>query len=310
VAATATSAFAPASDADALMPLPLTPLPLTPTSPLTQVPLAPTTEAGHGMLRVTRSGARSVVTRAYATSPLRLLTPDNHGHAAWIYTSSFGGGLVDGDRVAMDVTIEAGATAFLSTQASTKVYRSPRGTSVDLHARVAADGLLVLAPDPVVCFAASRYRQTQRVDLARAAALVAIDWMTSGRRASGERWRFDEYAAQLSVRLDDALLVHDALALRRDDGDLAARMGRFEVLAIVVLIGDRLRAASAEIVSGVGGLPVTRRADHLLSATAVGDAGCVIRIAGTSVEQVSRTWRELLGFVPALLGDDPWHRKW
>jgi len=263
------------------------------------------------VLRVTRTDAgRSVVSRAYATSPLRLLTPDNHGHAAWVYTSSYGGGLVDGDRIAIDVEIDAGAAAFISTQASTKVYRSPRGTSAELHARVAADGLLVLAPDPVVCFAASRYRQTQRFDLARGAALVAIDWMTSGRRASGERWLFREYVAQLSARLDGTLLVHDALALRSEDGDLPARMGRFEVIAVIVLIGVTLRDASSEIVSRIASMPVTRRADRLLSASALGDAGCVIRIAGTSVEQVGRTMRELLGFVPAMLGDDPWIRKW
>jgi urease accessory protein len=53
------------------------------------------------------------------------------------------------------------------------------------------------------------------------------------------------------------------------------------------------------------------RADELLiAATALGDEGCVVRIAGTSVERVGRTVRDLLRFVPALLGDDPWARKW
>jgi hypothetical protein len=31
---------------------------------------------------------------------------------------------------------------------------------------------------------------------------------------------------------------------------------------------------------------------------------------GTSVEAVGRAAREYLRFVPALLGDDPWSRKW
>ena len=35
-----------------------------------------------------------------------------------------------------------------------------------------------------------------------------------------------------------------------------------------------------------------------------------LRIAGTSVAQVRRTVRELLGFVAAYLQDDPWTRKW
>ncbi len=253
--------------------------------------------------------------------------PRNHGHAAWIYTSSFGGGLVDGDRVMMDVGVAEGASAFLSTQASTKVYRSPRiGAHAELSAHVGADALLVVAPDPVVCFAASRYRQVQSFDLAPDAALLVIDWMSSGRRAAGERWAFRDYHARLSVRAAGALLLHDELLLSADEGELASRMGRFDVLATAVVAGAALRAVAAEIVSRVDGTPVARRADRLLAATWLGgdahggaradsdaDAvgrGCVLRIAGTSVEQVGRTLRELLAFVPALLGDDPWARKW
>ena len=44
-------------------------------------------------------------------------------------------------------------------------------------------------PDPVICFASSTYRQTQRFDLAESASLVLLDWMSSGRRESGEHRR-------------------------------------------------------------------------------------------------------------------------
>src|SRR5262249_7876718 len=81
--------------------------------------------------------------------------------------------------------------------------------------------------------------------------------------------------------------------------------------------GARLREAAAGIVSQIDDMPVARRADRLLSATRLRggrdgehECGCVVRIAGMSVEQVGRTLRELLAFVPAMLGDDPWTRKW
>jgi urease accessory protein len=263
-----------------------------------------------GVLTVTRSGGRSLVHGAYATSPLRLLTPSNHGRAAWVYTSSYGGGLVDGDRIRLDVEVGDGAAAFVSTQASTKIYRSPHGTEATMSARIAPAGLLVLAPDPVVCFARSRYRQVQRFQVADSGTLVAIDWLSSGRRAFGERWMFDEYVATLEVRKAGRLLVHDALALRASDGSLAERLGRFEVLALVTLVGALVRAEAAAIVSTVNARPVARNDEWLIAATALGDEGCVVRIAGTSVERVGRTIRDLLRFVPALLGDDPWARKW
>jgi urease accessory protein len=265
---------------------------------------------GVGVLSVTRHLERSVVNGAYATSPLRLLTPANHGRAAWIFTSSYGGGLVDGDRVCLDVEVCEGAAAFVSTQASTKVYRSPQGTGATLSARIAPDGLLVVAPDPVVCFAGSRYRQAQRFELAGSATLVAIDWLSSGRRAFGERWMFDAYETTLVIRRAGRLLVHDALALRAADGSLVERLGRFDVLALVTMVGATLRAEVAALVAAVDARPVERAADLLTAATALGEDGCVVRMAGTSVEHVRTAIRELLRFVPALLGDDPWARKW
>ena len=36
----------------------------------------------------------------------------------------------------------------------------------------------------------------------------------------------------------------------------------------------------------------------------------LVRIAGTSFESVAATVRDLLEFLPARLGDSPWHRKW
>ena len=266
---------------------------------------------GRGSLEViARPDGRSVVSRAYATSPLRLLTPENHGRAAWVYTSSYGGGLVDGDCVELDIEVGAGAAAYVSTQASTKVYRSERGAATDVRAAVAAGGLLILMPDPVVCFAASRYAQTQRFEVAGGANLIVVDWLSSGRAASGERWQFDEYVSRLRVDVDGTLVVHDTLALRAADGDLTRRLGRFDVLALVLVLGSDLRGIASGMVEQVGQLPVTRRHDLIVGAAPIGDGGCLLRVAGRSVEQVGRVIREYLAIVPSMLGDDPWARKW
>ena len=61
---------------------------------------------GCGALTVALSGGQSRVTRAFAASPLRLLTPRNHGPASWIFTSTFGGGLVGGDAVFLEVDVD------------------------------------------------------------------------------------------------------------------------------------------------------------------------------------------------------------
>jgi urease accessory protein len=267
--------------------------------------------AGRAELSAVRSASgRTVVTRAYATSPLRLLMPANAGDAAWVYTSSFGGGLVDGDRLVVDADVGPGASVFLSTQASTKVYRSPRGTTTQVHARIGAGALLVAAPDPVVCFAESRYQQTQQFDLDAGATLVLVDWMTAGRHVSGERWAFDEYRSRLHVRQEGRPVVHDAVALLAAHGPLAVRMGRFNVTGVALLLGDRVQSAAAALLRALEGASLSRRADDLMAATPVGAGGCLLRFAGESTERMGRTLRACLNVVPHLLGDDPWSRKW
>jgi urease accessory protein len=268
-----------------------------------------------GSVRVVRTGLRSRVARAYATSPLRLLTPRNHGDGAWLFASSFGGGLVGGDSVSLDVTVDEGASAFVSTQSSTKVYRSTSSATQDVRVRVEPGGLLVLAPDPVVCFAGSSYHQHQWFDVAEDAKLVAVDWVSSGRRIAGERWAFREYVSRQEIRVGGRLIVHDAVSLRSTDGDLAERMGRFDVLAVIAIVGRSLRDDAASAGRLVMSAPLARHASVLaaaapLPAASDGDLGCLVRIAGPSVEAVGAIVRECLAFVPALLGDDPWARKW
>ena len=274
---------------------------------------ATTAATSRASLHVVRHGGRSVVTRALAHSPLRLLTPANHGHAAWIFISTYGGGFVGGDAVDIGIDVEAGATALVQTQASTKVYRSPKGAASTLHARVGQGARLLVLPDPTVCFAGSTFEQAQIFELDDDGSVAVMEWVTAGRRAMGERWAFDRYASRLTVRRSARLLLADAIVLDAADGPLAERMSRFDCLCSIALIGPAFTAAAAGALTAVAALDLNIRADLLTSAAPFGDgpaAGCVIRLAGVSVEEVARAARGYLACVPGLLGDDPWARKW
>jgi urease accessory protein len=250
-----------------------------------------------------------VLTRAFAASPLRLLHPKNSGSAAWVYAATFGGGLLGGDAIALDIHVLDGARALVSTQASTKVYRSHLAASQRLRARVGADALLVLLPDPVTPFARSQYEQEQRIELARSATLVAVDWMTAGRVNSGERWEGASYSNRTWIHRDGTLLLHDALRLDPDDSDVPSRMGRFNCIASAVAIGPAVRAAAVRLAGSLGEAPVPKRADVLVSAAPLADDGVLMRVAGTSTQQVAAMLKQHLAFLPSLLEDDPWTTK-
>jgi urease accessory protein len=268
--------------------------------------------AGSGTIRVSRVNGRSVLTRARAFSPLKLLNPRHGGSSAWTYVATYGGGLVAGDALSIDIDVDAEAAALVATQASTKVYRSGQsrqGTTQTLRARLARDSLLVVLPDPVTAFAGSRYQQDQFLDLAPTASLVLLDWFTSGRAGSGERWQFDTYASRTRLYRDGRLIWHDAVTLA-GAGSIARRMGRFDCVALAALSGPLVRSAATRLLGVMASAPAPARADVLLSAAPIADDGVLVRVAGRSAEQVGATLRQHLAFVPALLGDDPWACRW
>lgn len=241
---------------------------------------------------------------------MRLLTPRGTGTAAWVYTGSYGGGLVGGDSLRLRIRVGPGAAAFVSTQASTKVYRSEQAATCDVRAEVSTGATLVVWPDPVVCYRGSTYHQTQHVTLEPGGAVVWVDWMTSGRRASGERWQFHRYSNRLRVDYGARLLLLDSVLLDERHGCLADRMGRFDVLATVVIAAPALQPEIARAVADVSSAAFQRTPDTLVSASPLADVGCILRFAGQSAEAVGRTLGRCLSFVPRLLGGDPWARKW
>ncbi|HET9993231.1 MAG TPA: urease accessory protein UreD [Kofleriaceae bacterium] len=258
------------------------------------------------MVRTRPGHARSDVHRARSAGPLRLLTPRAAGNAAWIVTSSLGGGLVDGDEVELELEVDRDATCVVATQASTKAFR---GRSYQtLRARVAAGGALLVVPDPLVAFRDASVRQHTRLELAATADLVLVDIVTAGRLAHGERWDCARLDTQLTIVRDGATRLHDRILLDRADGPIAARMQRFVALATCVVEGPRVANHAAAILEHVRGAPFSDR-ELVIVASPFG-AGVVIRIAGTSIERVISTLRARVLPACTVLGEDPWARKW
>jgi urease accessory protein len=244
---------------------------------------------------------------------MKLLCPRRDSPAAWVYVSTYGGGLVGGDHLHMDMALGPGAVGVLGTQASTKVYRrrDGLGASSNLWARVEEDALLVVAPDPLVCFGDAAYEQQQIFSLDAGGSLVLVDWFTAGRLAHGERWAMQRYASRTVIDVAGRRMVTDAMTLDREDGpiDGALRVGRFNCFAALWLVGPMCGEAGQELYARIKSRPMGRGQDVLISAAAH-PWGTLLRLAAVSTEQAAAELREAMGFLTPLLGAGPWDRKW
>jgi urease accessory protein len=252
---------------------------------------------------VVRAGAAgSAVHRARPAGPLRLLCPRRPGGAAWVVAGNLGGGLVDGDDLALEVTVERAATCVVTTQASTKVYRGR--TRQRTAVRVDEDAAVIVAPDPVVPFRDAQFAQTTSIELAAGASLVLVDTVTAGRVAYGERWS----AARIDSALEVAIAGEPGLIDRvMIEGDAGLRLQRFAALATCVLVGPRAASPAARALARLT-RPAPRAPVVVVGSPIAG--GAAFRIAGERVDLVTGAARALIGEACAELGAIPWQRRW
>lgn len=189
----------------------------------------------------------------------------------------------------LDVDVGEGCTLLLLTQGSTKVFkvRSPPSSASarreeERHSRpitrqytrflIRPRSTLVLLPDPVTCYASSRYAQAQRFDVqcARTSSLVLLDWFTPGRqhllRSSGdstsgtqsEAWRFQSYRSRNEVRVEGQVVIRDVLLLEQDEAqcslagegvttDLGRRNHPYSCYANLFLLGPDVQPLVARL---------------------------------------------------------------
>ncbi|GAB3872903.1 hypothetical protein GCM10028824_23830 [Hymenobacter segetis] len=163
------------------------------------------------VLDVAEVRGRSRLVACKNIQPLKLLQPASPSRAAHVVLSSYGGGLVAGDVIRLRITGRADSRLIISTQASTKVFRSIDGAVAEQHTvgELGENALAVVFPDPVVLQAESRYRQVQAWQLQPTSLLLLVDWFHSGRMDQGERFAFTSLHSELRVRVAGRLVLLD-----------------------------------------------------------------------------------------------------
>lgn len=186
-----------------------------------------------------RRGGRTVVARSQFTLPLQVLgTVALDDPAAIVSILNPTGGLVGGDRLAIDVTVGESAHACLTTPSATKVYRAME-TPAEQHVRLrAAEGAIVeWVPDHTIPFPGAAFRQTIDADVAAGATLVLVDAYAAGRVARGEAWQFGMLDSRSTVHDVHGPIFDDRFVLagsaRWADLGLAERCPYFATVAVV-----------------------------------------------------------------------------
>ncbi|XP_033119630.1 urease accessory protein D-like isoform X2 [Anneissia japonica] len=259
------------------------------------------------------------------TYPLKLMIPKfaSTNNCVWVYFISFGGGLVEGDKLQFSVEIGTECCSVITTQSSTKVFACSGGLLTEQHlvARICPGGLLAFLPDFIVCFEDAAYKQTQVFHMSHDSSLIVLDWCTSGRMANNEIWDFTSFRSSNSIFIDNKLVFKDCMLLDQHKiVPLKEAMHHYNVLATCIIIGKSTEEQCQHLLQVLGkrqALGELINADVSLAISelkytveGVKIPGVVIKFATSNTLQAIKQIEEILQHFYNRLGGNPFEGKY
>ena len=111
---------------------------------------------------------------------------------AYMYIISPSGGILQGDRYRMDITLRKHAFAHITTQGATRIYRMEGNYATQVvNIDVGEDCYFEYIPDQVIPYRDSRFYQEANLGVHDNATLLYSEIITPGRVASGEHFDYD-----------------------------------------------------------------------------------------------------------------------
>jgi urease accessory protein len=167
---------------------------------------------------------------------------------ACVYMISTSGGMLQGDRQEIDVSLGEGAHVHLTTQSATKIHQMDANYAAQVQQiTVADDAYLEYLPQPIIPYRGSRFIAYTEITLPESATMLYAEILMPGRkhREDGEVFEYDLFSTTLRVARPNGtdLFVEKSIIDPARFG--VARRGvlnGFHVFGSVVLLTSRERA--------------------------------------------------------------------
>jgi urease accessory protein len=111
---------------------------------------------------------------------------------AYLFVMSSSGGILQGDRYRVDISLKNNALANITTQGATRIYKMDSNYATQLlNIDVAENCYLEFIPDQIIPYKNSRYYQKVNIMAHDSATVVYSEVVSPGRVAMGEMFSYD-----------------------------------------------------------------------------------------------------------------------
>jgi urease accessory protein len=172
---------------------------------LRQAPAGAPGKVGTLSLGFERKGHRTQLSHLHSSGPQRvhrvLYLDDGLPDMAVVFIQSVGGGILQGDRLWINIDLAPGARALVTTQSATKVYRMERNYATLLtDVRVDRGAYLELMTDYFIPFKGSRLYNQTACEVHTDGTFIYSESIAPGRVAFGEQFEYQLFYSRLIAR--------------------------------------------------------------------------------------------------------------
>jgi urease accessory protein len=159
---------------------------------------------------------------------------------AYIYVISPSGGILQGDRYRIDISLSNHAYAHVTTQGATRIYKMEKDFGTQMVNIVVDDGCYFeYIPDQIIPFRNSRFYQIVNLKVHESATMIYSEMLIPGRVASGESFQYDIcYIKTIAKDNAEKMRFIDIMKLepKKENLESFGIMNNFEVIANVYIL--------------------------------------------------------------------------
>ena len=274
-------------------------------APLKQLEVGKAGKIGALVLRLEQNedGGKTVVKEQYSKVPLytqrALYLEESLPSMAYMYIISPSGGILQGDRYRMDITLKNKAYAHLTTQGATRIYRMEKNYATQMVNVDVDDGCYFeFVPDQIIPYRDSRFYQKVDLKIHENATMVYSEIIVPGRVASRESFEYDIcYMKSLGRNQNNKLRFMDIAILepKKNNLKLLGILGNFDVVGNMYILTKTKYVSdlNSEINSKL------QQFAHISGGATIlpGDSGLLIRILGYTASDIRIVMYEIITII-------------
>jgi urease accessory protein len=257
-----------------------------------------------------KSTGKTSVKEQYSRVPLyaqrALYLEEALSNMAYMYIISPSGGILQGDRYRMDITLRKHAFAHITTQGATRIYRMEKNYATQIVNIDVGEGCYFeYIPDQVIPYRDSRFYQEANLRVHDNATLLYSEIITPGRVASGEHFDYAIcYMKAIAKDQNDGLKFTDVAMLQPKKRDMKV----FGVLANHEVVGnmyivtkDKVQEINTTINDSLQSIPKVYAGATILP----NSSGVGIRLLGNTASDVRYAIYEVVRIIRRIILDAP-----